>query len=198
MSLSILRLDSSINGAASQSRELTDQAIAKLLAANPGAQITTRDLAENPVPMIDSAWLAAVNTPAETRTDAQNAIADLSDELIAEVQAADIVVIGVPVYNFTIPTQLNAWIDQITRAKVTFQYGENGPEGLIKNTRAIVVLASGGTKLNSPIDFASTYLNHMLGFVGITDVTYVAADAMFADRDAALENAQASLNALAA
>ena len=198
MAYTILRIDSSIKAEGSISRQITDDVVAKIAAAHPDATVTTRDLAALPAPMIDGSWLGAVFTPAEDRSAEQAEIAGLSDELIAEVSAADVVVIGLPIYNFNMPAQVKAWLDQLTRNGITFKYTEEGPVGLIEGTRAVIAMASDGTKLGSEIDFATPYLKHMLGFIGITDVQLVAADAMVFDKDAALKAAHDAVESLAA
>lgn len=194
----ILRIDSSIKTQGSISRQLTDDIVAKLLAAHPEARITTRDLGAAPLPATDSDWLVAVNTPAESRTPEQAAIADLSDTLIAELKAADVVVIALPIYNFALPSQLKTWLDQMARAGETFRYSEAGPEGLVKGTRAIVAYSSNGTRMGSEIDFASGYLRHMLGFFGVTDVQFVASDHYAIDAEDSLRVANDGIANLAA
>ncbi|MGL4281032.1 MAG: FMN-dependent NADH-azoreductase [Albidovulum sp.] len=193
----ILRVESSIKGEASVSRRLTDRITARLEAANPGASVTLRDLSKG-VPQIDGAWIGAVFTPAEARNADQAKIAAYSDALLAEVKAADILVIALPVYNFGVPAPLKAWIDHLARKGETFTYTETGPLGLLKNKRAIVALSSDGTKIGSEIDFASGYIRHMLGFFGITDVEFVAADQMVFNPEATLKAAEAQVDALAA
>lgn len=193
----ILRVESSIKGEASVSRRLTDRIIARLEAANSGATVTLRDLSRG-VPQIDGAWIGAVFTPAEARNAEQAKIAAYSDALLAEVRAADILVIALPVYNFGVPAPLKAWIDHLARKGETFTYTEAGPQGLLKNKRAIVALSSDGTKIGSEIDFASGYIRHMLGFFGITEVEFVAADQMIFNPDATLKSAEAQIDALAA
>lgn len=193
----ILRVESSIKGEASVSRRLTDRITARLEAATPGASVTLRDLSGG-VPQIDGAWIGAVFTPAEARNAEQAKIAAYSDALLAEVRAADILVIALPVYNFGVPAPLKAWIDHLARKGETFTYTEAGPQGLLKGKRAIVALSSDGTKFGSEIDFASGYLRHMLGFFGITDVEFVAADQMVFNPDATLKSAEAQIDALAA
>lgn len=193
----ILRVESSIKGEASVSRRLTDRITARLDAANPGASVTLRDLSKG-VPQIDGAWIGAVFTPAEARNADQAKIAAYSDALLAEVRAADILVIALPVYNFGVPAPLKAWIDHLARKGETFTYTETGPQGLLKGKRAIVALSSDGTKIGSEIDFASGYIRHMLGFFGITDVEFVAADQMVFNPDATLKSAEAQIDALAA
>jgi FMN-dependent NADH-azoreductase len=134
----------------------------------------------------------------QNRDAAQAEIADFSDTLIAEIKAADVVVIGVPVYNFNIAAGLKNWIDQIVRAGLTFQYTETGPKGLLPNKRTILAFSSDGTAAGSDIDFAERYMKHILGFVGITDVTTVTAQQMAFNKDAALETAANQISALAA
>jgi FMN-dependent NADH-azoreductase len=194
----ILRIDSSIKTEGSISRQLTDDIMARVVAAHPDAEVTTRDLGANPLPVTDANWLVAVNTPADQRTPEQADIAALSDALIAELKAADVVVIGLPIYNFSLPSQLKSWLDQMARAGETFRYTEAGPEGLVKNTRAIVAYSSNGTRLGSDIDFASGYLRHMLGFFGITDMQVVASDHYAIDADSSLKSANDGIASLAA
>lgn len=194
---SILRVDASIKGDTSVSRRLTDRLMNRLLAANPGAGVTARDLSDG-VPQIDGTWIGAVFTPAEARNADQARIAAYSDALLAEVRAADILVIGLPVYNFGVPAQLKSWFDHLARKGETFHYTEAGAEGLLKGKRAIVALSSDGTKIGSPIDFASGYVRHMLGFFGITEVEFVAADAIVFDPEGTLKKAEAEVDALAA
>jgi len=193
----ILRLDSSIKGAASVSRKLLDRTQDKLIAAHPDARVVTRDLSVG-VPAIDGDWIGAVFTPAEERSAEQAEIAAYSDALLEEVRAADILLIGLPVYNFGVPAQLKSWFDHLARKGETFNYTEAGPEGLLKGKRAIVVLSSDGTKIGSEIDFASGYVRHMLGFFGITDVQFVAADAMVFDPEATVKAAEERIDTLAA
>lgn len=193
----ILRVESSIKGEASVSRKLTDRIIARLTAADPDATVTLRDLSTG-VPHIDGAWMGAVFTPAGTRTPEQADRAAYSDTLLAEVRAADTLVIALPVYNFGVPAPLKGWIDHLARKGETFQYTEAGPEGLLKGKRAIVALSSDGTRIGSEIDFASGYIRHMLGFFGITDVDFIAADQMVFGPEETLKKAEAQIDALAA
>ena len=166
----ILKLDASARTEGSVSRELAD-ALAVQLAA--GGAITRRDLSETPVPQIDGAWVKANFTPAEKRDDADRVALGLSDSLVSEVEAADQIVIGVPIYNFSVPAALKAWIDQVARAGRTFRYTENGPVGLLEGKTVWLVVASGGTALDSEIDFATPYLRHVLGFLGLHDVRVI-------------------------
>lgn len=192
----ILRLDSSARKTGSATRALNDRVIARFASDGP-VDVTTRDLGQG-MPLIDEAWVGANFTPGPDRTDAQRATLALSDALIAELKAADLLVIGVPIYNFGVPTVLKAWVDQIARAGVTFRYGADGPVGLLEGKRAILTVASGGTQAGSEIDFASTYMRHVLGFVGIHDVDVVRADRQMVDADAAKATSDADLTALPA
>ncbi|WP_304617744.1 NAD(P)H-dependent oxidoreductase [Paracoccus sp. (in: a-proteobacteria)] len=193
----ILHLDSAITGDASVSRQLTADIVARLKSANPDATVTYRDLNEG-VPAIDTAWFQAVRVGIENPTPEQQAIVATSDALLAEVQAADALVIGLPVYNFSLPGQLKNWLDQIARAGISFRYTAEGPEGLLKNKRAFVAYTAAGTPLGSDYDHASGYLRHMLGFLGITDVTFVPADGLAIDRDAGMARAAEALEQIAA
>lgn len=192
MPQTLLHIDSSARLSGSTSRELTARIVEKL-----GGEVIRRDLSTH-LPLIDETWVNANFTPAEKRTEAQSAALSLSDTLIEEIRAADVLVIGVPIYNFGVPTTLKAWVDQVARAGVTFRYTENGPEGLLHGKRAILAVASGGTEAGSDIDFASRYMRHVLGFIGITDVQLVTADQMMVDADAAVAKATAQIDALAA
>lgn len=190
----LLRIDSSARTQGSITRDLT----ARITKAHDGAQVIHRDLAETPVPQITESWVTANFTPAEDRTDAQVETLALSDDLLAELEAADTIVIGLPVYNFAPPAALKAWVDNVARVGRSFRYTAEGPEGLLKGKRAILAMASGGTAEGSEIDFASTYMRHILGFIGITDVTVIAADQMALDADASLEKASKQIERLQA
>lgn len=195
MSNTLLRFDASARRTGSISRDLTDQVIAQL--ADDDAEIITRDLADN-LPLIDEAWISANFNALDDRTEAQKATLAFSDSLVSELQAPDTIVLGVPVYNFSVPAALKAWIDLVARAGVTFKYSAEGPEGLLANKKAVVVIASGGTEFGSDIDFAGRYIKHVLGFIGITDVQFIRADRMMVDAETTMATAQADLQALAA
>jgi FMN-dependent NADH-azoreductase len=195
--MNILHLDSAITGEASVSRKLTADIVAKLTAANPGATVTYRDLDQG-VPAIDTDWFAAVRMAPENPTPDQQRLIDISDAYLAEVQAADVLVIGLPVYNFNLPAQLKNWLDQIARAGKSFRYTAEGPEGMLKGKRAIIAYSAAGTPMGSEFDHASGYVRFMLGFLGITDVDFVAADRLAMDREAGLARAREALEQLAA
>mgnify|MGYP002631242289 CR=1 FL=1 len=178
--MKILRIDSSAKTETAQSRLLTDRIINGLQTNEKSTEITVRDLNEH-LPQVDSAWIDANNTQAENLTDKQKKTLSLSDKLVAEIEAADTLIIGVALYNFSIPASLKLWIDLICRARKTFKYSDKGPEGLMTGKKAIICFASGGTSFRSDIDFASGYIRHILGFIGIKDVTFIKADKHFMD-----------------
>ena len=173
-SIKILRIDSSARRDASETRALSDALIGHI-EATANTTVTLRDLAVDAPSLVNEAWVGANFTDSEARSDTQVAELAASDALVAELEAADVIVIGAPIYNFSIPAVLKAWIDMVARAGVTFRYGENGPEGLLKNKQAYVVMASGGVPIGSAMDFASPYLRHLLGFIGIHDVEFISA-----------------------
>ena len=172
----ILKINSSARREDSVTRNLTDAIISHVSESAP-VQVIERDVSEG-LPFINEAWVGANFTPAEMRTSAQVAALSKSDELIQEIVDADVLVIGAPIYNFGVSATFKAWIDQIARAGVTFKYTENGPIGLLTGKKAIVAIASGGTQSGSDIDFATPYIRHVMGFIGITDVQFIVADAL--------------------
>ncbi|HHF3248964.1 TPA: FMN-dependent NADH-azoreductase [Vibrio alginolyticus] len=191
----VLALKSSILGDYSQSNKLVEDFIKNV----DQDKLTVRDLAANPLPVLDFAVATALRAT-EDLSQEQQAVVDLSDTLIEEVKAADTLVIAAPMYNFTIPTQLKNWIDLIARAGVTFKYTENGVQGLIEGKKAIVVTTRGGIHKDSPTDNVTPYLRTVLGFVGITDVEFVYAEALNMGEDAAekgISEAQSQLATMA-
>lgn len=192
----VLRVDSSARADQSTTRALTDKLVAKLEIEHGGVEIVSRDVSDG-VPLLDATWVGANFTDAADRDQDQRDALALSDTLIAELKAADIVIIGAPVYNFGVPAALKAWVDQIARARVTFKYTEAGPVGLLEGKKAYIVSASGGTGIGSDIDFATPYMRHVLGFIGIEDVTVIGADRQMADIEAA-RKAEAAIQAIAA
>jgi FMN-dependent NADH-azoreductase len=193
MTKTILHIDASSRTADSVSRDLT----AKIVAQLNGTEVVRRDVSAG-LPLLSEAWVGANFTPAEARTEEQKQLLAQSDALVDELLAADVLVIGAPVYNFSVPAGLKTWIDHIARAGRTFQYTETGPVGLLEGKRAIIAVASGGTQVGSEIDFASTYLRHVLGFIGITDVEVIAADALSMDAEGAITRATEASSSLAA
>lgn len=189
--MTILHIDSSARLDGSVTRDLGARIVAQL-----GGKVIHRDLA-TPLPQIDGAWVGANFTAADQRSPEQAAALALSDTLINELQAADTLVLAAPMYNFGVPAALKAWIDLVARAGVTFRYTEDGPQGLLRGKRAILVLASGGTELDGPADYVSGYLRHIMGFIGITDITIVAAERTMVQGDAAMTAAHAQIADLA-
>ncbi|MGR5108959.1 FMN-dependent NADH-azoreductase [Vibrio jasicida] len=191
----VLALKSSILGDYSQSNKLVEDFIKNV----DQDKLTVRDLAANPLPVLDFSVATALRAT-EDLSQEQQTVVDLSDTLIEEIKAADTLVIAAPMYNFTIPTQLKNWIDLIARAGVTFKYTENGVQGLIEGKKAIVVTTRGGLHKDSPTDSMTSYLRTVLGFVGITDVEFVYAEALNMGDDAAakgISDAQSQLATLA-
>ena len=183
--MNILQINSSPRQDASQSTRLANRVVLRLRDADPEATVTVRDLGRLPHPELDEAALGALFTPAEERTPEQAARVAQDDALIAEIQAADIVVLGVPMYNFGVSAQLKNWIDAISRAGVTFRYSEKGPEGLLKGKKAFVALTRGGKYRNTPADTQVPYLKTVLTFLGITDIRFVYAEGLAMGADAA-------------
>ena len=137
--------------------------------------------------------MVATNTPAEDRTAAQREKLAFSDTLVDELKAADIVVIGAPIHNFSVPASLKAWIDLVARVRLTFRYTENGPVGLLEGKKAYVLTPSGGVPVGSPVDFATPYLRHALAFIGIDDVEIIGAQGADRGNDQALDDARARI-----
>jgi FMN-dependent NADH-azoreductase len=180
--MNILQVNSSArvfeNDQGSHSTRLANELSTALMAQNAGAALTVRDLARTPHPVLDEAALGALFTPAESRTSDQAARVARDDALIAEIQAADVVVLGVPMYNFGITALLKNWIDAIARVRVTFQYTEKGPVGLLTGKTVYVVLSRGGKYRDTPMDSQVPYLKSVLAFLGMTDVRFVYAEGL--------------------
>lgn len=193
----ILRIDASGRKQGSLSRQLTEKIVAQTGATNPSVEVVHRDLADSDIPFVDETWIGANFTDQAERTETQKEALGSSDVLVAELQNADTIVIGTPIYNFGIPASLKAYIDMVTRARVTFRYTDDGPVGLLEGKRAIVAVASGGVELGSDYDFASNYIRFVLGFIGIKDVTFVDATGTAKGADAALARANGQIEALA-
>lgn len=188
----ILRIDSSANLETSVTRRLTDRVVGRF----DGATVVTRDVARYALPQITGTWAVARTTPKDERSREQHDALRLSDELVAELQAADVIVVGAPVYNFSAPASLKAWIDLVARVNVTFRYTETGPEGLLSGKKVIVAMASGGTAAGSDMDFLTGYLKFFFGFLGLSDVTVIAADALAKDREGTVARAEQAIDAL--
>jgi FMN-dependent NADH-azoreductase len=165
----ILHIDSSIFGADGTSSQLAAEFVDELRARDPEAVVIRRDLGTEPLPHLDAETFGAFTTAEDQRTPRQAELVARSDALVGELWAADVIVLGVPMYNFQVPSQLKAWFDHVARAGVTFQYTENGPEGFLKDKRAYVFAARGG--IYGDADTQTPYIRQFLGFLGITDVT---------------------------
>ncbi|KAB1085372.1 FMN-dependent NADH-azoreductase [Neorhizobium galegae] len=173
----ILVINSSISGENSVSRLLVQETVERLIEAHPGAVVTHRDVGAAPVPHLTPESVAGVRAVAAS--EAELSAAALSDELIDELKKADIIVIGAPMYNFSIASGLRTWFDHVLRPRVTFAYSDTGPQGLITGKRVIVVESRGGLYTEGPavvMDFQEPYLKTLLGFIGLTDVTFVHAE----------------------
>ncbi len=197
--MNILQINSSARSNGSESSRLADTIVAKLSATSPQATVLRRDLASDPHPLIDESTLQALFTPAEQRTAAQAARVALDDALIAQVQAADVIVIGAPTYNFGITAQLKSWFDAIARAGVTFKYGATGPIGLLTGKKVYVALSRGGVHRNGPTDTQFAHIKMFLSFLGMTDVQYIFAEGLGMGPDAvakAQADAEAEINAV--
>jgi len=193
MTQTILHIDASARLTNSATRTISRQILDHLGAD----QVIHRDLIE-PLPHVTEDWIGANFTPADQRSTKQKEVLALSDRLVDEIARADTLVIGLPIYNFSIPASFKAWIDLVARVGLTFAYTETGPRGLMEGKRAVIALASGGTAIGSDADFASGYVRHVLGFIGISDVTFIAADTMATNPEAALATAEIAVRALAA
>jgi len=188
MTKKILRIDSSMRKADSYSRKLTDNLVEQI-SQQELCNIVVRDLSHG-VPLINEAWINANFTDEKERTKEQKAVLFDSDTLVSELQNADVIVIGLPIYNFGVPGAFKSWIDQIARANLTFRYSEKGPTGLLVNKKAYVIVVSGGTQLNSKLDFITDYVRHVLGFVGIKDVVIIDSSGLALNEDKAWSNAK--------
>lgn len=197
--MNILQINSSARAEGSHSTQLANALVQRLLETTSGAEVKVRDLGRNPHPILDETALQALFTPADQRNAEQQARVALDDALIAEIQAADVVVLGAPMYNFGISAQLKNWIDAISRAQVTFRYTANGPEGLLTGKKVYVVLTRGGLYRNTPNDTQMPYLKTFFGFLGMTDVEFVYAEGLAMGPDAekaSLASAHQQMNEL--
>ncbi|WP_310450417.1 FMN-dependent NADH-azoreductase [Sulfuritalea sp.] len=183
--MNILQINASARREAANSTRVANSIVARLQSANPAARLTVRDLAVTPHPVLDEAALGALFTPAEKRNAEQAARVALDDALIAEIQAADAIVLGVPMYNFGVPVQLKNWIDAVARNGVTFRYTEKGPEGLLQGKTVYVALARGGSYRGTEADSQVPYLKTVLGFLGMTEVHFIYAEGLNMGAEAA-------------
>ena len=174
----LLQLNTSLFADNGNSTRLANRFVATWRAQNPGGRVIVRDLANDPVPHLTSAHVMAFGTPAEKRTAEQAALVAASDALIAELKSADVVVLGLPMYNFGVPSQLKAYFDQLARAGVTFRYTEKGPQGLIGDKPVYIFAARGGLYRDTPRDTQTGYVTTFLNFIGLTDLQWVFAEGL--------------------
>lgn len=197
--MNILQVNSSARTEGSHSTALAARLVERLREARPDARLVVRDLSRRPHPALDEAALQALFTPEDARTPEQARRVAMDDALIEEIQAADVVVLGVPMYNFGVPAALKNWIDAISRARVTFRYTEHGPEGLLTGKKVYVVLTRGGQYRDTPADTQVPYLRTVLAFLGMTDVEFIYAEGLALGADAereAIAAARARIDAI--
>jgi len=176
--MNILQINSSIHSADGQSSRLADRFVTSLLESSPEAELVVRDLAREPIPHLDAERFGALIQKPEARTRAQQTVVDHSDALIEELRRADVLVLGLPMYNFGVPSQLKSWFDHIARAGVTFKYTEQGPVGLMRGRKAYVLAARGGQYAGTAADVQSDYVRRFLAFLGIADVEFAYAEGL--------------------
>lgn len=174
----LLQINSSLFGDNGNSSALANEFVQRWKATNPAGEVTIRDFAKEPVPHLDATRVQALFSPAEGRTAEQQAVLDYSDKIIAEIQEADVIVIGVPLYNFGVPSTLKAYFDHIARAGVTFKYTETGPVGLLNDKPVYIIAARGGVYKGQPSDTQSQFLKSFLEFVGLKDVHFIYAEGL--------------------
>lgn len=197
----LLHISSSPLSTASKSRAVADEFVAAWKAARPDTIVTERDLVASAIPHFGTDLITAFGTAAEQRSPEQAAALARADEIIAEVEAADVLVIGAPMHNFSISSTLKAWIDHVARAGRTFRYTAAGPEGLLKGKRVFVVLSRGGIYSEGPaqaMDFQEPYLRAVFGFLGLTDVTFIRAEGLNISADSAARGLATARQAIAA
>ncbi len=197
----LLQINSSIFSSQGQSSQLADQFVASWRANHPDAQVLIRDLAQNPLPHLDTQRVMAFFAQSEVRTPEQQAFVAESDTLIDEIRQAEMIVIGLSMYNLGIPSTLKAYFDHIARARVTFRYTENGPEGLLIGKKAIVFATRGGLYVGTTLDSQTSYVRNFLGFLGIVDVEFIYAEGLNmgeVNKETALARARQSFTTLAA
>lgn len=193
----LLNINSSLFGVQGNSSQVAQMVVDQWQKANPDANVVLRDLSTNPVPHLDGGAIGALFTAPEERTDAQRDFVAFADGLIEEFSNASAIVIGVPMYNFAIPSTLKAYFDHLARAGVTFQYTEQGPKGMLTNKPVYIAAARGGVYEGSPADTQTQYIRDFLGFLGLTSVEFIYAEGVnMGMKDAALSAASEKIAAL--
>jgi len=185
--MKILKINSSIQTEKSVGRKLVDQLISKF--TNNECKVIERDLAKG-LPLLTQDMVNAFYTPEDKHTNYQKEQVVTSNLLIKEIEDSEIIIMGIPIYNFNIPASVKAYFDLIARVGVTFKYTNEGPVGLFENKKVYVIVTSGGTPFMGDGDFASSYIKHFLGFIGITDVNFISADQLVANSEVQIENAE--------
>ncbi|WP_137939878.1 NAD(P)H-dependent oxidoreductase [Chitinivorax sp. B] len=199
--MKLLHIDSSILGQYSASRELTAAAVAAFRKTEPNLEVIYHDLGSEPLPHLSPELMAPRGTPVELMTEIQRRDNAISDQLIDELKQADVVVIGAPLYNFTVPSALKSWIDRVTVAGKTFSYSTDGPVGLVPNKKAIIIATSGGQHGHTPVaHMHGGYVQTVLNFIGVQDTEVVLAEGLAMGpelKDAAMKTAREQLATLA-
>lgn len=193
MTKSILAISASAQQQNSLSRHLLAELLAYLDKTEQIGTLVERDLSRNDIALITEQHIGAFYTPKDERSEPQKQLLRQSDDLVAELQAADTLVIATPMYNFSVPASLKAWIDMVCRVGETFRYGDNGPEGLTNIDTAYIVVATGGVPIDSAYDFVVPYLKQVAAFIGVKEVKVVAADGSNSHREQALERARTTI-----
>lgn len=188
----LLQINSSIFGDHGNSSTLSNEFVEGWIAKHPEGKIIVRDLAKNPVPHLDAERVTAFFTPADKRSAEQQSLVDYSDALIAELSSADVVVIGVPLYNFGVPSTLKAYFDQLARAGITFKYTETGPVGLLADKPVHIIAARGGFHHGTASDTQTGFLTTFLNFIGLKSIHYIYAEGLniSAEKDKSLAHAR--------
>jgi len=195
----LLQIRSSIFSNDGQSSRLAEHFVARWRASNPGGKVIVRDLAKEPVPHLDAARFGAFLAKPEGRTPAQQAVVDYSDALIGELKRADVVVLGLPMYNFGVPSTLKAYFDHVARVGKTFKYTEKGPVGLLTGKKVYVFAARGGMYAGTPNDTQTPFIRTFLSFLGMSDIEFVYAEGLAiseASKQHSLARAEAVIDAL--
>ncbi len=174
----LLKINTSLFSNHGQSSQLADSFATAWQVSHPGTRVINRDLAQEPVPHLDGARFMSFLAKPDERSAEQQAVVDFSDALIAELRAADVIVLGLPLYNFGVPSTLKAYFDHVARAGVTFQYTAEGPKGLLNGKKVYIFAARGGRYAGTPQDSQTTYVRDFLGFIGITDVEFIYAEGL--------------------
>lgn len=193
--MNILNINSSSNKESSTSTNYAEKVVDKLVELNPNSSVIQRNTTYSDLPFLDETILGGFFA-GEEKTNAQKKALELSNKLTNELINADVLVVAAPIYNFSVPASLKAYFDLVARAGITFKYTEKGPVGLLENKKAYIVISSGGTEIGSGIDFAGKYIQHFLGFLGITDIEFVELDQLLFDSEAKIEKADQKVEAI--